>query len=474
VSGRLFSLACQQVWLCRPDVVETYLQIIDREQTGDFEAVAKKRSRYLDNADAARKRDGVAIIEVLGPIVRRADFFTEVSGGASVESLARDFETALNDNKIKAIVLEMDSPGGEAGGINEFSQMVFDARGKKPIVAYVDGEAASAAYWIASAADEIIAEPTAILGSIGVVAKIANPDAKRATDVKFISSQSPNKQANPNTEAGAEQWQNLVDHMAEVFISAVARNRAVSEETVLNDFGAGGLLVGRRAVEAGLADRLGSFESTLDELAAGVWTPPKREAKRPGAQSEEKIMADSQDMGVIDRIKALLNGDKPAATTDPAKPAATTDDQQARIAALEADARKGREEAEKARQDAARAQADAIKARAEAFAEASISAGKALPAERATMIDRYICYAADDLAMPVAEGQPSRVDRYKADLEARKAHAMFAEQVPEKEAAAKAVATDKGGEAGGELTEARRKELLAHTSLGQTVLGSAS
>lgn len=265
-------------WAITPEALQLILEIAAREHIPDFEAVAAKRARRVDQADTMTIREsGVAVIPVVGPIFRYANLFTEISGGTSVSALARDFNGALNDPSIKAILLNVDSPGGEVAGISEFAQMVFDGRGKKRIAAYADGMMASAAYWIASAAGEIIADATAIIGSIGIVAAVPNPEKRSARDVEFVSSQSPRKRPNPNTESGKSQIQAMVDDLATVFVGAVAKHRAVSTATVLEKFGQGDVFVGKKAVAAGLADRLGSFEQLVSDLAAG------RRACGPGA-----------------------------------------------------------------------------------------------------------------------------------------------------------------------------------------------
>src|ERR1019366_7530398 len=116
------------------------------------------------------------IIPVTGPIFQRANLFTAISGATSTEVLATDFTAALGNPSITAIILNLDSPGGEVDGINELSQMIYDARGQKPIIAYVGAQAASGAYWIASQSDEVIVDATARLGSIGTV--VSMPENK--------------------------------------------------------------------------------------------------------------------------------------------------------------------------------------------------------------------------------------------------------------------------------------------------------
>jgi len=170
---------------------------------------------------------------------------------------------------VKAAILNIDSGGGDASGAGELASMIKAFAAEKPIVAYVNGMGASAAYWLASAADEIVVDATAVLGSIGVRVGLAKrEDPKGSTTFEFVSSQSPMKGADPATKEGAAHLQGIVDAMGQVFVEAVAANRGKSVATVLSDFGKGGMFVGQGAVKAGLADRVGTFEGVLAELSA--------------------------------------------------------------------------------------------------------------------------------------------------------------------------------------------------------------
>jgi ClpP class serine protease len=260
---KAYNLICGQPWAITQEALGQMIAIARREES-DLAAVEAQKAQRLANTSTVGERGGVAILPVSGPIFRYANLFSDISGATSVQILARDFSAALNDPSIRAIILNIDSPGGEVNGISEFAAMVYGARGKKPITAYVGGTGCSAAYWIASAADEIVADDTAILGSIGVIAALPADDSDG--DIIFISSQSPRKHPDPKTEAGAADIQAVIDATAQVFVESVARYRGVSADTVLSSFGQGGVFVGQQAVEAGLADRLGSFEGVLEGL----------------------------------------------------------------------------------------------------------------------------------------------------------------------------------------------------------------
>lgn len=267
-----FDIAASRPWLILPESLHQLLTVADR--MGDPEALQTKLGRPLDNTRTVTKRDGVAIVPISGPIFRHANLFTEISGATSTEVLATDINAALSDPTVKAIVLDIDSPGGDAAGINELSQMIYDARGKKPIHAYVGGTGASAAYWIASAASKVTIDATAMVGSIGVV--MTYMDTKKRDEkadvrkLEFVSNASPDKRVDPTTESGRVKVQKIVDDLAAVFVAAVARNRNVSTDTVLSDFGRGGVLVGAEAVSLKMADGLGSLEAVISELASSA------------------------------------------------------------------------------------------------------------------------------------------------------------------------------------------------------------
>ncbi|QQR68852.1 MAG: S49 family peptidase [Alphaproteobacteria bacterium] len=279
-------------WAITETALQTILEIAGRENESP-QAVAAKLGRDLQNTYTATEREGVAIIPVTGPLFRYANLFTAVSGASSYELIARDFTAALENPQIKGIILDIDSPGGEVNGVSELSNMVYAARGKKPVVAYASGDAASGAYWIASAADEIVVSDTSALGSIGVVGMYRGKSGKQGEDVEIVSSQSPHKRLDPSSDEGRARLQMRIDSMADVFIETIARNRKVSAESVQTHYGGGDVLIGAKAVQAGLADRVGSLEQLIQELSTSPQSPPLEGffvTKTPTAKQEKKPM----------------------------------------------------------------------------------------------------------------------------------------------------------------------------------------
>ncbi len=265
-----FDLVASTPWAIQPEMLATISAIAAREGEG-VEAVEARLGRPLQNTRSVTMRGETAVIPVSGPVFRYANLMTEISGATSLDVLAKDFNAALSDPAVKSIVLNVDSPGGQANGIAEFAAMVRAS--SKPVVAYVGDTAASAAYWIASAAREVVMSKTAMVGSIGAVLSIDTEKSRKGV-VEIVSSQSPNKRPDVSTDAGRAQFQTLLDTLAQVFIEDVAAHRGVTTDKVLADFGQGAMRIGADAVAAGMADRIGTFEEVIAGLAGKQQTQP--------------------------------------------------------------------------------------------------------------------------------------------------------------------------------------------------------
>lgn len=339
---RILARIRASAWAIQPDVLETILMIAERQNMTP-EAVATQIGRPLNNTYDVEMRGSVAILPVMGPLFRYANLFTDISGATSYDLLARDFAAAVADRTVSAILLNIDSPGGEVTGLAEFADQIFNARGSKPIVAYVGGSGASAAYWIASAADEVVISETSGLGSIGTVAEVVNTKGRdeKAGIVRheFVSSQSPNKRLDPATPDGASRIQARIDAMSDVFIAKVARNRGISTDQVLQEFGQGDIFIGQAAVTAGLADRVGSYEGVISELQQGVFTGQDNRTAAAGSDNKGHFMSDKNTQPAA-KSQAELDAEKKAA-----------DD----AAAAKVESDKAAEEAKKKTDDAAAA-----------------------------------------------------------------------------------------------------------------------
>lgn len=227
-------------------------------------------------------RAGVALIGLYGVMAARGD----APGGSSAEEFEAKFRAALNDSRTSAILIDVWSPGGQVHGMDELSRLIFEARGVKPIVALANHLMASAAYWVASAAGEVVMTPSAEVGGIGVFA--AHQDVSRAIErkgikVTLISAGRYKVEASPYeplSDQARAALQARVDDYYRMFADAVARNRGVSVAEVLRGYGEGRTVGVREALAAGMVDRVETLAQTVERLGR---RPTSARARIPGA-----------------------------------------------------------------------------------------------------------------------------------------------------------------------------------------------
>ena len=270
-----FDLVAARPWAIQPEWLGAITQIAQRAGSDEIartlnmtpEALETRAANALKNTRTMTVRDGVAVLPIRGPIFPRANMMTDMSGATSLQVAMRDMNAALANDEIHSIMLDIASPGGQIPDVAEAAALIR-ASGK-PVTAYVSDVAASAAYWLASAASEIVISETAALGSIGVVAMIPvqeQPNAQGMRSFEIVSSNAPDKRPDPRIEAQAAGIRATLDQIEGIFIRDVARFRGVSEATVKSEFGRGGVRIGADAVRAGMADRLGTFEDTIGQI----------------------------------------------------------------------------------------------------------------------------------------------------------------------------------------------------------------
>lgn len=261
---------------------EDYKLFHQLDETKRDALVSDLGERMADTKNA-HKQGKTGILFIDGPIIPRGSALTDASGLTSIEALTRDFHALEADNGIHHIVLLIDSPGGSITGISDFTNLV--KMSSKLTTSFVFGQALSAAYWIATGADRIVSVDTGLVGSIGVV---LTPGRNNEGQREFISSQSPLKRIDPNSRQGADSLQEIANDLGAVFVFAVADNRGIDEDTVISKFGQGAPVVAERALDAGMIDKIQSFDSILTEINFDV-TAQDRPARRDGSQVQTLI-----------------------------------------------------------------------------------------------------------------------------------------------------------------------------------------
>lgn len=217
-------------------------------------------------------RDGVAIIPIHGTLVQRAAWLDAMSGLTSYQAIRGWFDAALADPAVQAIVLDIDSGGGEVSGCFDLVDYIAASRGKKTIVAVANEAAFSAAYAIASAADQIWLPRTAGVGSVGVIALHCDESGadkmagRKVTAIYAGDRKNDFSQHEPLSREARAVLQAEVDRVYGIFAETVARNRGLSAQQVMAL--EAGLRFGDTALEAGLADAVGTLEEVVADLAA--------------------------------------------------------------------------------------------------------------------------------------------------------------------------------------------------------------
>jgi signal peptide peptidase SppA len=262
----------------------------------------------------------VGVIPIYGVIMPRANLMTEYSGGTTVSGLRAAFREALGDESIGAILFDVDSPGGQVDGIEELAAEIRAARGQKPMLALSNTIMASAAYYLAAQADEIIAAPSSLTGSIGVYTVYVDEsraDEMAGVDVTIYKAGKYKAEGayGPLSEEAAAAVQQRIDDYYGQFVGAVAKGRGVTAAAVRSGYGEGRALTADRAKAAGLVDRIDTFDGAIRRLATGrVTTRPTSALEAAGGVALEPL-ADGEFVGSLGETDEPT-GQLPAAIDD--------------------------------------------------------------------------------------------------------------------------------------------------------------
>lgn len=284
VEKRLLELANGGILPAVPSSAEIPM----RRVKADMAAVAQSR----ESAGV----DEVAVIPLAGLITPRGSFLAMLFGGrrGGLEAFREDFREAMNDDAVGAIVLDVDSPGGLVSLVAETAAEVNAARGQgKKIVACCNTLCASAAYWIASQADEVVVTPSGKVGSIGVYTThvdCSGLNERMGLDPTYISAGKYKTEGNEDSPLSAEAKaaiQREIDDIYAMFVDGVAQGRGTSPKAVEDGYGQGRVLGAQRGVEASLADRVATIQQTVGGLLGVAETEVEETEEREPDPSEE-------------------------------------------------------------------------------------------------------------------------------------------------------------------------------------------
>ncbi len=233
----------------------------------DIEDAVNRRATRFKNIKGA-----VVTVPLHNYISHKATIWSAMGFETSSETFAGWIEDLANNSDVGAIIIDIDSPGGTVLGLSGVTDKIFSLRGSKPIIAVVNDLMASAAYFIGSAADEIVADPDSLTGSIGsfcVHVDWSGALEQAGINVTIIKGGKYKAEGNPyeplSEEAKAD-YQSNVDQYYETFVSAVARNRGITESKVKAEFGQGRVFKADKAKSVGMIDRIATMKQVLSDL----------------------------------------------------------------------------------------------------------------------------------------------------------------------------------------------------------------
>lgn len=220
-------------------------------------AMADYFGSEIDSTHYSSINRNVGFLSLYGPVIPRATWLSRASGSVSLDTATNEFLALEENPAVNTIVLLVDSPGGTVTGTSDFAALVRAS--EKTTIAYA-WQAASAMYWISSAADKIIVPTTAVVGSIGALLKITDyseADAKRGIkDVVIVSSRASKKAPDIKTIEGLEVYQKEADAIEDVFIKTVAEYRNTTVDDVVTNYGQGSVLLSEEALQIGMVDEI--------------------------------------------------------------------------------------------------------------------------------------------------------------------------------------------------------------------------
>jgi len=267
---------------------------------------------YIEEASDSdyQVTDGIAVIPIQGVLTKKESWVSAFSGCSSYDLIGRYVQDAVNDAVVRAILLQVDSPGGETTGCLELSDYIYSLRGAKPIFAVADDFAFSAAYALTSAADKIFVTRMGAVGSVGVVV-LHTEDSKfndeQGFKYTYIFKGDKKVDANPHeplSERAQKDIQSEIDRQYDQFVATVARNRGADPDAIVAT--QAGVYWAETSVPL-LADRVGTVGDAMNAL--------RQLLSEPVQSSTAAIAAISQPQ----EVTASMPDEKPPIAVEGAK-----------------------------------------------------------------------------------------------------------------------------------------------------------
>lgn len=253
-----------------------------------------------------RRRAGVAVVEIHGVI----------GNNVKIPEFSRLIDSVATNRRLRAMLLDIDSPGGSATGSEVLHRSIQRVAETKPVYAYVRGMGASGGYYLACAASKVYALPTAMVGSIGVIYLrpiLEQLLSKVGVDFSVYKSGEFKDMTgfwrNP-TDRESEKFQQLINEIFDNFVAVVADGRSLDESKV-RELATGEIMTAQRGKGEGLVDEIGDFKDALEAVAEAAGCKPVPRWVRPGRSLGQRIFGRSgmgKQHGLLTGLERMMAG----------------------------------------------------------------------------------------------------------------------------------------------------------------------
>ncbi len=290
-------IAGQAFALC-PQVMESLLAFANSE-TPRAESV----QQVANNSVAYEVQDRVAIISVDGAMYKK-DIGGMCSSVASYDQIVRMIDKAENDPAVTTILFRVDTPGGSVAGADEVGDKIFNS--KKKTVCLYENIGASGGIWIFTAADELYATETTVLGSIGVIVSYMEPTGETGMKrVSIVSKNAENKDCSLNGDC-KNKIQKMLDSYESMFYARVERNTGFSAEQIKSTFNSGDVIFSKDALSAGFIQGVSTFDTLLSNLKNPLGASPTVSVIDNKSANTLKGADMAKDDSLLGKLQAML------------------------------------------------------------------------------------------------------------------------------------------------------------------------
>jgi len=326
-----------EYWLGDEASLSSYIKVLESSQDADLLVRSSASNKDSEDSHLLSKQGNTAVISIQGSLLPFSNWLTRAFGMTGYPDIRDALITAVEDDSVTNILLDINSPGGAANGVEDISQLITKIKAVKPVTAYTNGSMNSAAYWIGVAADKVYSSRLASVGSIGVIAthfdltKMLEQDGVKATIFRageFKALGGPYEELSTKAK---NVIQDRMDSLYEAFVSHVATSRGVSAKVVHEKMADGREFLGHEALQAGLVDG----NMAIDEVVMKL-NPAKQQNGRTtnirmeaDDMSTKKKLLDEKTVAAIEaggNVPAALEAaaDEPAGADTAATPEVTT------------------------------------------------------------------------------------------------------------------------------------------------------